>query len=74
LTASGEIEKKRRDQALDWMTFLLDEGFRQWFYTNPQVKAALPGLRAEVEKGTTSPTAAADILLGFLDGRHGKGC
>ncbi|KJR96539.1 MAG: protein kinase [Desulfobulbaceae bacterium BRH_c16a] len=74
LTASGEIEKKRRDQALDWMAFLLDEGFRQWFYTNPRVKAALPGLKAEVEKGTTSPTAAADILLGFLDGRHLKGC
>lgn len=69
LTASGEMARKRTDQALDWMNFLLDEGFRQWFYTTPQVRDALPQLRAAVEKGTTSPTAAADVLLGFLNGR-----
>lgn len=67
LTVSGEMAEKRRTQALDWMAFLLDEGLRQWFYTNPRVKQALPGLRAMVDRGATSPTAAADTLLGFLD-------
>ncbi|HBG19444.1 MAG TPA: hypothetical protein DDY32_09275 [Desulfobulbaceae bacterium] len=70
MTASGEMAEKRKVQALDWMNFLLDEGFRQWFYTNPEVKEALPQLRKAVEMGTTSPTAAADVLLGFLDGRR----
>ena len=70
MIASGEMAEKRKVQALDWMNFLLDEGFRQWFYTNPEVKEALPQLRAAVERGTTSPTAAADVLLGFLDGRR----
>ena len=69
MTASGEMAEKRRNQALDWMKFLLDEGFRQWFYTNPQVREALPQLHTAVERGTTSPTAAADMLLGFLEGR-----
>ena len=74
LSASGEMAEKRKIQALDWMAFLLDEGLRQWFYTNPSVKNALPALKAEVDRGTTSPTAAADTLLGFLAGRSPKGC
>jgi LAO/AO transport system kinase len=74
LTASGEMAEKRRTQALDWMNFLLEEGLRQWFFANPRVKQALPGLRTEVDKGATSPTAAADVLLSFLENRPGKGC
>lgn len=66
LTDSGEMAVKRKEQALDWMTFLLDEGLRRWFYTNPNVKNSLPVLRKEVENGTLSPTAAADKLLAFL--------
>lgn len=66
LSKSGEMVKKRKHQALDWMAFLLEDGLRQWFYADPKVKAALPGLRADVEKDKTSPTAAADTLLKFL--------
>jgi LAO/AO transport system kinase len=66
LTESGEMAQKRKHQALDWMSFLLDEGLRQWFYTDPKVKAAMPGLQSEVELDKTSPTAAADTLLLFL--------
>jgi LAO/AO transport system kinase len=66
LTDAGEMTEKRKEQALDWMSFLLDEGLRQWFYTDPKVKAAMPGLRSEVELDKTSPTAAADTLLAFL--------
>ena len=66
LTKSGEMAEKRKHQALDWMSFLLDEGLRQWFYTDPRVKAAMPRLQSEVESDKTSPTAAADTLLAFL--------
>ncbi len=66
LSDSGEMAQKRKHQALDWMSFLLEDGLRQWFYTDPRVKAALPGLRSDVEMEKTSPTAAADTLLNFL--------
>ncbi|MGW8193522.1 MAG: methylmalonyl Co-A mutase-associated GTPase MeaB [Desulforhopalus sp.] len=67
LTDSGEMEEKRTTQALDWMSFLLDEGLRQWFYTNAEVRQKLPGLRNDVAMKKTSPTAAADTLLALLN-------
>lgn len=72
LTISGEMSEKRKTQALDWLAFLLDEGLRQWFYTNPFVRKALPTLRMSVEAEKTSPTAAADSLLAFLYNQEGK--
>lgn len=62
----GEMAEKRKTQDLDWMSFLLDDGLQQWFYTNPKVKEVLPRLKADVEMRKTSPTAAADTLLSFL--------
>lgn len=62
------LEAKRKTQSLDWMGFLLDEGLRQWFYENPQIKDLLPHLRDEVSAGRLSPTAAADQLLGCIRG------
>ncbi len=72
LTVSGEMAKKRKTQALDWMAFLIDEGLRHWFYTSPHVREALPTLRRNVEEKKTSPTAAADSLLAFLYNKKGK--
>ena len=72
LTISGEMAEKRKTQALDWMAFLLDEGLRQWFYTSPHVREALPTLRRNVEEQKISPTAAADSLLAFLYPKNGK--
>jgi len=66
LNESGEMACKRKEQSLDWMSFLLEDGLRAWFYNTPQVKELLPVLRADVESGKTSPTAAADSLLKLL--------
>jgi len=66
LTDCGEMASKRKTQALDWMSFLLDDGLRQWFYNTPDVKKALNELQKDVESKNTSPTAAADMLLKFL--------
>jgi hypothetical protein len=54
------------------MSFLLDEGLRQWFYASPHVREALPRLRKDVEEKKTSPTAAADGLLAFLHDQNGN--
>ncbi len=66
LDESGELAAKRQEQAVDWLHFLLEEGVKQWFYTNPQIKAGLHQFIGEITQQKISPTAAADKLLGFL--------
>lgn len=66
LTASGELAAKRRHQALAWMWDLIDQGLRQRFRGHPEVRHALPQLAQAVEAGTTTPSAAAARLLGYL--------
>jgi LAO/AO transport system kinase len=63
---SGEFDVKRKEQALEWMHFLLEDGLRSWFYTNPEVAQLLPGLKKDIAQLKISPTAAADRLLSLL--------
>jgi LAO/AO transport system kinase len=67
LGISGELMKKRRRQALDWLWALVEEGLRERFYRNPDVEKYLPGIVKSVEKGDTAPTAAAHRLLDLHD-------
>ncbi len=62
----GQIKARRRDQDLDWLAFLLEDGLHQWFYASPQIQKSLPILHGEVAAGRVSPTAAADSLLSLL--------
>jgi len=66
MLANGEHDKRRKQQALDWMHFLLSEGLKSWFYNHPEIVQQLPMLTAEIEKQTISPTAAASKLLHYL--------
>ncbi len=70
LNALGQIEANRKDQALDWLAFLIEEGLHRWFYNNPQIQMTLPFLQEEVATGKVSPTAAADTLLSLLKIMH----
>ena len=63
---SGEFAQKRKEQSLEWMNFLLEDGLRSWFYLNPEVAELLPGLRSDIAMQKISPTAAADRLLSLL--------
>jgi len=67
LTASGELQAKRRKQALDWMWSLVKEGLQDRFYRHPAVKEQLSRFLREVEKGAKAPTVAASELLFLLD-------
>ena len=67
LVATGELEAKRKKQAVDWMWSLLEEGLRERFYNNPDVKRMLPEMKREVEKGIIAPTNAAQRLLNLED-------
>ena len=64
---SGALENKRREQALDWLWALLEEGLKDRFFNNPKIAARLPRIVRRVEYGEIAPTAAADELLFSLD-------
>jgi LAO/AO transport system kinase len=66
-SASGELDAKRRHQSLDWMWSLVEEGLRERFRKNSDVRSELPKIIEAVEKGEMTPTAAANRLLFFLD-------
>ena len=65
LLASGEFAARRRHQALAWMWQQIDTGLRSRFREHPAVKTALAELVVSVEAGSTTPTAAAQRLLGL---------
>jgi LAO/AO transport system kinase len=63
LTASGEIEARRREQARAWMWSLLEEGLRASFRSHPEVAERIERMEHEVEALRTTPAAAARALL-----------
>jgi len=67
LETSGELMAKRKRQALDWLWALVEEGLRERFYRNPDVKKSLSEIVEAVEKGETAPTVAAQRLLDLHD-------
>jgi LAO/AO transport system kinase len=66
LTPTGEFAAKRQHQSLSWMWQLIDSGLRQHFRNHPRVQENLPALTLSVEKGNTTPAAAAYALLDYL--------
>jgi LAO/AO transport system kinase len=65
LFATGEFAARRRHQALAWMWQQIDTGLRSRFRQHPAVKTAMAELVVSVEVGSTTPTAAAQRLLGL---------
>jgi LAO/AO transport system kinase len=67
---SGLFEKKRRQQAIDWMWALVEEGLKERFYKNRSIIKALPRIKKDVDQGRLAPTVAAEELLFSLDNDH----
>ena len=67
ISQAGELEVKRKKQALDWMWSLVDEGLKVRFQRNKEVKSHLPDITRAIEAGEMTPTEAANRLLFFLD-------
>ena len=61
--STGEFEENRKNQSIEWMWSLVEEGLKDQFYKNPDVKKMLPKIKKKVERGKTAPTAAAYELL-----------
>ncbi|MGH7787893.1 MAG: methylmalonyl Co-A mutase-associated GTPase MeaB [Candidatus Binatia bacterium] len=67
LTASGEIEAKRREQQQDWLWAMVDDGIKRHFLARPDVAALLPEIEAAVQSARLTPTEGARRLLAVLD-------
>lgn len=70
MSASGEMELKRKRQAVDWLWFLVEEGLKERFFKHPDIKKRLKEIVFNVEKGHTAPTVAAQELLFLVDNKH----
>jgi len=66
LKPTGEFAAKRQHQSLSWMWQMIDSGLRLHFRNHPRVQENLPALTLSVEKGNTTPAAAAYALLDYL--------
>ncbi len=66
LITRGELNVKRREQAISWMHQLLEEGMKSWFYGKPEVRRMLINVSRRVEKGEIHPTAAVRQILDLL--------
>lgn len=67
MNATGELEKNRQKQAVDWMWALVEAGLKDRFFRHSGIKGRLPGMTRSVEAGETAPTVAAEALLAMLD-------
>jgi LAO/AO transport system kinase len=67
LTASGELDARRREQQQAWLWSMLDDGLKRHFLELPAVKQLLPTLENDVRRGRITPTEAARRLLALLD-------
>jgi LAO/AO transport system kinase len=67
LIASGEMEKRRRGQSIEWMWSLIEEGLKFRFNKNKEIQKELPEITENVKNGNMTPTSAANRLLFFLD-------
>ncbi len=66
LVLRGELDLKRREQALSWMHQLLEDGLKNWFYEKRAVRRMLAEFSRRVEIGDTHPTAAVRRILELL--------
>ena len=61
---TGQLERRRRRQNLDWMRSLITEQLERRFYDDPDVQALLPEIERRVEEGSLPASVAAQQLLG----------
>ncbi len=68
LTLSGDLPGKRKEQAREWLKFMVREGVQEWFYESPAAGVLAESL-IEVEAGRMTPTSAAAKVLACLKGQ-----
>ncbi len=64
LERTGRLERHRENQRVGWMWALVDTGLRDAVRRHPAVASRLAAIEEDVRSGRTSPSSAADIVLG----------
>ncbi len=72
LSASGELEARRREQQRAWFWSMIDEGLKRWFLGRDDVKRMLPKMEQAVASATLTPTEAARRLLAAVDATRAR--
>ena len=67
LSASGELDDKRRQQQVDWMWASVEDRLLSRLHHAPGVKRLVPRLEREVREGTLTATLAAQRILDALE-------
>ena len=62
-TRNGQLQARRKNQALAWMWERIEAGLKQAFTQHTRVRELLPQLSAQVINGTLAPSVAARNLL-----------
>ncbi|MDP2005814.1 MAG: methylmalonyl Co-A mutase-associated GTPase MeaB [Rubrivivax sp.] len=65
--ASGEVARRRQRQDDAWMWERIQAGLQQRFRQHPAVRAALPGISADVTAGRLAASVAARRLLDLMN-------
>jgi len=66
MTASGELEARRREQQVKWMRTLLEERLAARLRSDPAVRAKLRQAEAQVAAGKLAPTLAVEEIAALL--------
>ncbi|MCP5103436.1 MAG: methylmalonyl Co-A mutase-associated GTPase MeaB [bacterium] len=61
--ASGVFEQRRKNQALEWVYWMIEDHLKESFYHNPEIHDQLPRVKEDILNGTLLPTAAAEQLF-----------
>ena len=60
---SGELQRQRVEQQLQWMWSIIDDELQGALRSHPEVQRQLPELERAVREGRATPAAAAHVLL-----------
>lgn len=71
LRASGELQRKRQAQQVQWMWDMVEDGLRRTLRGDPELSALLKQLENAVGEGRTAPSAAALRVLRRFGERAG---
>ncbi len=60
---SDAFQKRRQQQAVEWMLAMIENHLKENFYGDPRVRDRLPQIKDDVLSGKCLPTDAAEFLL-----------
>ena len=66
---SGELDKRRHKQSIEWMWTIIEDGIKQHFTNLPEVKEMISDLTYEIQNDKQTPANAAKKVLALITNR-----